>query len=90
MIFVTHDQVEAMTLADRIVVLNDGRVAQIGTPLEVFERPANQFVAGFMGAPSMNFIAAVGRGRAPVIRAGRPRRARSPPSASTCRRRAAR
>jgi ABC-type sugar transport system ATPase subunit len=58
-VFVTHDQVEAMTLADRIVVLNDGRVAQIGTPLEVFERPANQFVAGFMGAPSMNFVDAV-------------------------------
>jgi ABC-type sugar transport system ATPase subunit len=62
-VFVTHDQVEAMTLADRIVVLNDGRVAQIGTPLDVFERPANQFVAGFMGAPSMNFIpATVGQG----------------------------
>jgi len=58
-VFVTHDQVEAMTLADKIVVLNDGRVAQIGTPLEVFERPANQFVATFMGAPSMNLIPAV-------------------------------
>ncbi len=58
-VFVTHDQVEAMTLADKIVVLNDGRVAQIGTPLQVFERPANQFVAGFMGAPSMNFVDAV-------------------------------
>lgn len=57
-VFVTHDQVEAMTLADKIVVLNDGRVAQIGTPLEVFERPANMFVAGFMGAPSMNMLAA--------------------------------
>jgi ABC-type sugar transport system ATPase subunit len=62
-VFVTHDQVEAMTLADKIVVLNDGRVAQIGTPLEVFERPANQFVATFMGAPSMNLIpATVGEG----------------------------
>ncbi|MET3898885.1 multiple sugar transport system ATP-binding protein [Devosia sp. UYZn731] len=58
-VFVTHDQVEAMTLADKIVVLQDGLVAQIGTPLEVFERPKNQFVAGFMGAPSMNFIDAV-------------------------------
>jgi multiple sugar transport system ATP-binding protein len=58
-VFVTHDQVEAMTLADKIVVLNDGRVAQIGTPLDVFERPANMFVAGFMGAPSMNFVDAV-------------------------------
>ena len=57
-IFVTHDQVEAMTLADKIVVLQDGLVAQIGSPLEVFERPRNQFVAGFMGAPSMNFIPA--------------------------------
>jgi ABC-type sugar transport system ATPase subunit len=58
-VFVTHDQVEAMTLADKIVVLNDGRVAQIGSPIEVFERPANQFVATFMGAPSMNLIPAV-------------------------------
>ncbi len=58
-IFVTHDQVEAMTLADKIVVLHDGLVAQIGTPLEVFERPRNQFVAGFMGAPSMNFVPAL-------------------------------
>jgi ABC-type sugar transport system ATPase subunit len=68
-VFVTHDQVEAMTLADKIVVLNDGRVAQIGTPLEVFERPANQFVAGFMGAPSMNFIPAV-VGEGGVLQAG--------------------
>jgi ABC-type sugar transport system ATPase subunit len=68
-VFVTHDQVEAMTLADKIVVLNDGRVAQIGTPLEVFERPANMFVAGFMGAPSMNMLKAeVGQGSS--IRAG--------------------
>jgi len=68
-IFVTHDQVEAMTLADKIVVLNDGRIAQIGSPLEVFERPANQFVAGFMGAPSMNFIPAV-VGEGSTIKAG--------------------
>ncbi len=68
-VFVTHDQVEAMTLADKIVVLNDGRVAQIGSPLEVFERPANQFVAGFMGAPSMNFIPAV-VGEGSTIKAG--------------------
>ena len=62
-VFVTHDQVEAMTLADKIVVLNDGRIAQIGTPIDVFERPANQFVATFMGAPSMNLIPAeVGAG----------------------------
>ena len=55
-IFVTHDQVEAMTLADKIVVLNDGQIAQVGTPLELFERPKNQFVASFIGAPAMNFI----------------------------------
>jgi multiple sugar transport system ATP-binding protein len=56
MVYVTHDQVEAMTLADRLVVLNQGRVQQIGTPLEVFTKPANRFVAQFIGAPAMNFI----------------------------------
>ncbi len=55
-IFVTHDQVEAMTLADRLVVLNQGRVEQIGAPVEVYRRPASRFVAGFIGAPAMNFI----------------------------------
>jgi sn-glycerol 3-phosphate transport system ATP-binding protein len=55
-VFVTHDQVEAMTLADRLVVLNQGRVEQIGTPTEVYRRPASRFVAGFIGAPSMNFM----------------------------------
>jgi multiple sugar transport system ATP-binding protein len=55
-IYVTHDQVEAMTLASRIVVMQGGQVQQIGTPAEVYERPANLFVAGFLGAPSMNFI----------------------------------
>uniref|UniRef100_UPI003100C71C ABC transporter ATP-binding protein n=1 Tax=Neorhizobium sp. EC2-8 TaxID=3129230 RepID=UPI003100C71C len=55
-IYVTHDQVEAMTMADKIVVLNGGRVEQIGTPLELYDRPANQFVAGFIGSPSMNFL----------------------------------
>jgi ABC-type sugar transport system ATPase subunit len=63
-IFVTHDQVEAMTLADKIVVLNDGRIAQTGTPLDVFERPRNQFVAGFIGAPAMNFLDATVGGSA--------------------------
>jgi len=58
MIYVTHDQVEAMTLADRIVILRDGRVEQIGTPNEVFAHPANSFVAGFIGSPPMNFIEA--------------------------------
>ena len=56
-IFVTHDQVEAMTLGDRVVVMKDGRIQQIGTPLEVYSNPTNQFVAGFIGAPSMNFLA---------------------------------
>ena len=56
MIYVTHDQVEAMTLASRIVVMDKGQVQQIGTPLEIYERPANRFVAGFLGAPAMNFI----------------------------------
>jgi sn-glycerol 3-phosphate transport system ATP-binding protein len=56
-VFVTHDQVEAMTLADRLVVLNQGRIEQIGTPTEVYRRPASRFVAGFIGAPAMNFMA---------------------------------
>ena len=56
MIYVTHDQVEAMTLADRIVVLNAGRIEQIGAPLELYEHPRNLFVAGFIGSPRMNFI----------------------------------
>ncbi|PWC48428.1 ABC transporter ATP-binding protein [Azospirillum sp. TSA6c] len=56
MIYVTHDQVEAMTLADRIVVLNGGRIEQIGTPLELYNRPANLFVAGFIGSPRMNLL----------------------------------
>jgi ABC-type sugar transport system ATPase subunit len=55
MVYVTHDQVEAMTLGDRIVVMNQGRVQQVGTPLEVYDHPANRFVAGFIGAPEMNF-----------------------------------
>ncbi|AJY44627.1 ABC transporter ATP-binding protein [Martelella endophytica] len=58
MIYVTHDQVEAMTLADRIVVLRGGKVEQIGTPLELFNTPANLFVAGFIGSPAMNFLPA--------------------------------
>jgi multiple sugar transport system ATP-binding protein len=56
MIYVTHDQVEAMTLADRIVVLEAGEVRQFGSPLELYHRPQNQFVAGFIGSPKMNFI----------------------------------
>jgi multiple sugar transport system ATP-binding protein len=57
-IYVTHDQVEAMTLADRVVVLRDGLVEQVGTPLELYDRPANQFVAQFIGTPQMNMVGA--------------------------------
>ncbi len=56
MIYVTHDQVEAMTMADKIVVLNNGRIEQVGTPMDLYHRPTSEFVAGFIGAPSMNFI----------------------------------
>jgi len=56
MIFVTHDQVEAMTLADRVVILNEGYVQQVGAPLEIYNHPANRFVAGFIGSPAMNFL----------------------------------
>lgn len=55
-VYVTHDQVEAMTLADRIVIMREGRIEQVGSPLEVFHRPATQFVAGFIGTPTMNLI----------------------------------
>jgi multiple sugar transport system ATP-binding protein len=58
MIYVTHDQTEAMTLADKIVVLRDGRVEQVGSPMELYNNPANQFVAGFLGSPAMNFLPA--------------------------------
>lgn len=56
MIYVTHDQTEAMTLADKIVVLRDGRVEQVGSPMELYNNPANKFVAGFLGSPAMNFL----------------------------------
>ena len=55
-IYVTHDQIEAMTMADKIVVMNAGRVEQVGTPLDLYDNPANQFVAGFIGSPAMNFL----------------------------------
>jgi multiple sugar transport system ATP-binding protein len=61
MIYVTHDQIEAMTMADRIVVLKDGRLEQVGTPIELYEHPVNRFVAGFIGAPRMNFLEATVR-----------------------------
>jgi multiple sugar transport system ATP-binding protein len=64
MIYVTHDQVEAMTLADKIVVLNAGAIEQIGSPMELYNRPANIFVAGFIGSPQMNFIPAEKLGQA--------------------------
>jgi ABC-type sugar transport system ATPase subunit len=55
-VYVTHDQVEAMTLADKIVVLREGRIEQVGRPLDLYARPANQFVAGFIGSPKMNLL----------------------------------
>src|SRR5215213_2008832 len=60
-VYVTHDQVEAMTMGDRIAVMNDGVLEQVGTPEELYERPANRFVAGFIGSPAMSFFDAVGR-----------------------------
>jgi len=65
MLLVTHDQVEAMTLADRIVVMNQGRIEQVAAPMEAYERPATRFVAGFVGSPGMNFIAVARTGTAP-------------------------
>lgn len=55
-VYVTHDQIEAMTMADKIVVMKDGYVEQVGAPLDLYDRPANQFVAGFIGSPAMNFL----------------------------------
>lgn len=66
-LYVTHDQVEAMTLADRIVVLRDGRIEQVGTPRELYERPANIFVAQFLGTPRMNILAATADGAGKAV-----------------------
>ena len=69
MVYVTHDQVEAMTMADKIVVLNAGRIEQVGSPLDLYRKPTNRFVAGFIGSPRMNFIEgepAAGRGAAAI------------------------
>jgi multiple sugar transport system ATP-binding protein len=66
-VYVTHDQIEAMTMADRIVALNGGIAQQIGTPAELYENPANLFVAGFMGSPAMNFLDATLEGNANVM-----------------------
>jgi sn-glycerol 3-phosphate transport system ATP-binding protein len=65
-LYVTHDQVEAMTLAHRMLVMNAGRTEQIGTPMEVYENPASQFVAGFIGSPSMNFLAGHSQGNGTI------------------------
>jgi multiple sugar transport system ATP-binding protein len=74
MIYVTHDQVEAMTMADRIVLLRDGTIEQAGAPLDLFERPATRYVAGFLGSPAMNFVdaqlVAAGDGLALLLRGG--------------------
>ncbi|MGA1286924.1 MAG: ABC transporter ATP-binding protein [Rubrivivax sp.] len=72
MVYVTHDQVEAMTLADRIVVLRDGRIEQTGSPRELYERPANTFVAGFIGSPRMNFVPAARLAGLPRLQASLP------------------
>jgi multiple sugar transport system ATP-binding protein len=69
-IYVTHDQVEAMTLADRVVVMNAGRIEQQGTPMELYLRPANRFVAGFIGSPGMNFLPVRVEGEEAVTAAG--------------------
>jgi multiple sugar transport system ATP-binding protein len=67
-VYVTHDQIEAMTMADKIVVMNSGNVEQIGAPLELYDRPANLFVAGFIGSPAMNFVR--GRIEGGMVRSG--------------------
>jgi len=71
-LYVTHDQVEAMTLAQRMIVMNAGRAEQVGTPMEVYENPATQFVAGFIGSPSMNFVSGQvqGSGRVALAHGG--------------------
>ena len=69
-IYVTHDQIEAMTMADKIVVMNGGRVEQIGSPLGLYDNPANQFVAGFIGSPAMNFVPGKANGSRIALGAG--------------------
>ena len=70
MIYVTHDQIEAMTMADRIILMRDGSIEQAGAPLDLYERPATKYVAGFLGSPAMNFFAAtlVSDGQGPAVR----------------------
>jgi sn-glycerol 3-phosphate transport system ATP-binding protein len=71
-LFVTHDQTEAMTLGDRLVVMHEGHAAQVATPMEIFERPADTYVAGFIGSPAMNFLEGTltGGGSAVALKAG--------------------
>ncbi len=97
-IYVTHDQVEAMTLGDRVVVMKDGVVQQVGEPLELYNTPANRFVAGFIGSPAMNFAdvtlaasngKAVGRGAGPAHRPARADRPAAPTAATAARPRSA-
>ncbi|GAB5430058.1 MAG: sn-glycerol-3-phosphate ABC transporter ATP-binding protein UgpC [Devosia indica] len=71
-VYVTHDQVEAMTMADKIVVMQAGRVEQCGTPLELYDNPANSFVAQFIGSPSMNLLPVVFKGGSVLLRSGEP------------------
>ncbi|MBM1222335.1 ABC transporter ATP-binding protein [Ponticoccus sp. SC2-23] len=70
MIYVTHDQIEAMTMANRIVVLRGGRIEQVGRPLDLYNHPANKFVAGFIGAPQMNFLRSTLEGRTVTLESG--------------------
>ncbi|KFB08555.1 ABC transporter ATP-binding protein [Nitratireductor basaltis] len=69
-VYVTHDQIEAMTMADRIVVMNGGNIEQVGTPLELYDRPTNKFVAGFIGSPAMSFLDAQTEGAFAVLEDG--------------------
>jgi multiple sugar transport system ATP-binding protein len=83
-VYVTHDQIEAMTMADRIVVMRDGIVEQVGEPLELFDRPANLFVASFIGSPAMNFLSGkiASDGGAPYFLTGNGTRLPLDPSAA--------
>jgi multiple sugar transport system ATP-binding protein len=70
-IYVTHDQIEAMTMADKIVVMRDGVVEQIGSPLQLYDHPVNKFVAGFIGSPSMNFLPGTVNGKQVALSDGK-------------------
>src|SRR5262249_60479428 len=75
-VYVTHDQIEAMTMADRIVAMHDGIVQQVGTPLDIYDRPSNVFVASFIGSPAMNFLKGTlaARNGSPAVELGSVRR----------------